>query len=292
MKILIADEMEKEVIEKIAKIGTVSYKPSNLVEEMSNSEVLIVRSATKVDEKLLANTSKLKLIIRAGVGLDNVDIEAANKKNIEVLNTPNASTNAVAEFTIGLIFSLFRKIHLAHLSMKNGKWEKKLFIGNEISGKTLGILGFGRIGSEVAKKAMALGMKVIAYSSSKKEMEGVTFFDDFEKFISSLDVLSIHLSTNKETIKMINKKTLSIFKKGSCIINTSRGEIIDEEALFESLKAGQIAAAALDVFTKEPYSGKFSELENVLLTPHIGASTTEAQTKIGHEIIRILKEKF
>ncbi|MEM3422656.1 MAG: D-2-hydroxyacid dehydrogenase [Candidatus Bilamarchaeaceae archaeon] len=288
MKILIAEDMENEVVEEIKKIGEVCYCPKDINNELKDADVLIVRSKTKVTRDFLSNANKLKTIIRAGVGLDNIDASACAEKGIKVFNTPGASSNAVAELVIGHIFSAFRFIAKAHCQMKNNIWDKKNLVGREIQGKTLGIIGYGRIGSLVAKKALALGMKVVAYNPEPRSDENVEFVS-FEELLKSSDVISLHVPSTPETKKMINDKTIQIMKNGVVIINTARGDVIDEDALYNACKNGKVAAACLDVFPQEPYTGKLLQLDNVYCTPHLGASTKEAQMKIGVEIISILK---
>jgi D-3-phosphoglycerate dehydrogenase len=285
MEIAILDDMEETVVKEISKMGKVKYKPNH--SELANTQFIIVRSATKVNADLLDKAPKTKFVARAGVGLDNVDQKECEKRGIKVYNTPNASSNAVAELALGLIFSLLRNIPKADKTTKEGKWEKKSLIGSELSGKTLGIIGYGRIGSLLGQKAMALGVKVIA-SSKEKPPEGVEFLS-LEEVIKRSDIISIHAPLTNETRGMVNEAFISKMKKNAILINTSRGEIIDEKALFNALKEKKIAGAALDVFSKEPYTGELSTLENVVLTPHIGASTNEAQNRIGEELIKILR---
>lgn len=285
MEIAILDDMEETVVKEISKMGKVKYKPNH--SELANTEFIIVRSATKVNADLLDKAPKTKFVARAGVGLDNVDQKECEKRGIKVYNTPNASSNAVAELALGLIFSLLRNIPKADKTTKEGKWEKKSLIGSELSGKTLGIIGYGRIGSLLGQKAMTLGVKVIA-SSKEKPPEGVEFLS-LEEVIKRSDIISIHAPLTNETRGMVNEAFISKMKKNAILINTSRGEIIDEKALFNALKEKKIAGAALDVFSKEPYTGELATLENVVLTPHIGASTNEAQNRIGEELIKILR---
>lgn len=285
MEIAILDDMEETVVKEISKMGKVKYKPNH--SELANTEFIIVRSATKVNADLLDKAPKTKFVARAGVGLDNVDQKECEKRGIEVYNTPNASSNAVAELALGLIFSLLRNIPKADKTTKEGKWEKKSLVGSELSGKTLGIIGYGRIGSLLGQKAMTLGVKVIA-SSKEKPPEGVEFLS-LEEVIKRSDIISIHAPLTNETRGMVNEAFISKMKKNAILINTSRGEIIDEKALFNALKEKKIAGAALDVFSKEPYTGELATLENVVLTPHIGASTNEAQNRIGEELIKILR---
>jgi len=290
MKIVIADDMENDVLEAVKKIGEVEYKPSDLTVALRDAEVLIVRSKTKVTKELLEPAKKLAAVIRAGVGLDNIDARACEEKNIKVLNTPGASSNAVAELAIGHMLSAFRFIAKAHWQMKNKKWEKKSLVGMEIEGKTLGIIGYGRIGALVAKKAAALGMRILAYTPPPVREDGIAKFVGLDELLASADVISLHAPSTPETKKMINADSIAKMKDEVVIINTARGDLIDEDALYAACKSGKVAGAALDVFSEEPYAGRLLELENIYCTPHLGASTKEAQAKIGEEIIRILKE--
>jgi D-3-phosphoglycerate dehydrogenase len=293
MKIVIADQMEEGVVRDIRALGEVAYKPEDLAGALADADALIVRSATKVTASLIADAKKLRIVARAGVGLDNVDKEACLAKGIKVRNTPGASTNAVAELALGLIIGCFRNIQKAHHQMKGGRWEKKGLTGNEIEGKTLGIIGYGRIGAALGAKANALGMKVIAYSPPPRREDGiVTFEDDLGSFFSKADVISLHAALTEGTRNIINGENIAKMKGGAFIINTARGEMIDEDALYEAVRSGRVAGAALDVYRAEPYKGRLLELENVYLSPHIGAGTREAQEKIGAELVKILKEEL
>jgi len=287
MKIVISDNMEKEVIEKMKELGEVVYKPENLDETVKDADVLVVRSATKVTKELIEK-GNMKIVARAGVGLDNIDLKACEEKGIKVINTPEASANAVAEITIGVIISMLRNVQKAYLQMKNGEWRKKELVGKEIRGKTLGIIGFGRIGHSVAEKANALGMKVIAYDRKKKESKFVEFVSLDELYEKS-DVISLHTVLVPETENIINEESISKMKEGIYLVNYSRGGLIDEDALYEACKKGKVAGAALDVYSSEPYKGKLLELDNVYFTPHIGGSTKEAQMRIGEELIEKIK---
>jgi D-3-phosphoglycerate dehydrogenase len=289
MRIVIADDMEAEVVEEIKKLGEVVYRPPDLKAALVDADVFIVRSATKVTADLLAYANKLKIVARAGVGLDNIDVTACEKRNIKVINTPAAPSNAVAELTIGLMISMLRNVQKAHMQMKNGIWDKKNLIGREIAGKTLAVVGFGRIGSLVAEKAYLLGMNVIAYDQRRKESKFAKFVS-FDYLLSTADIISLHLALTPETKNIINKEAISKMKNGVYLINTARGELIDEDALYEACKSGKIAGAALDVFVKEPYTGKLLELDNVYFTPHLGGSTKEAQMRIGLELVEKLKQ--
>ncbi|ABV34322.1 MULTISPECIES: D-2-hydroxyacid dehydrogenase [Pseudothermotoga] len=265
-----------------------------LLELIPQIEVLIVRSATKVTEDLINKGEKLKVIGRAGVGLDNIDVTAAKQKGIKVLNTPGASSISVAELTFGLILSASRHIARGTCDLKKGLWTKKELEGHELYGKTIGIVGLGTIGKEVAKRSIAFGMKVIAYDPFVEYFEGVKMVSLEELFTNS-DIITLHVPLSNETKHMINSETISKMKDGVIIINASRGGVIDEQALYDALSSGKIYAAALDVFEVEPPADdlrkKLLQLPNVTATPHIGASTHEAQAKVGRELVeRIFAE--
>ncbi len=289
MKILIADNMEKEVVEKIKHLGEVVYLPQNLDAALADAEILIVRSQTKVTRELLSKAKKLKLVARAGVGLDNVDKITCDERGIKVINTPGASTDSVAELAITLASVLLRKIVQAHTQMKNKVWDRKKLVGKEMKGKTLGIIGFGRIGSAVAERANLLGMKVLACNATPISSNFAKNVD-LETLLRESDVVTLHVALNAETRKMINAEKLALMKNGAYIINTARGEVIDEDALYDALKSGRVGGAALDVLSKEPYDGKLLELDNVVFTSHIGANTADAQNRIGGELVARLKE--
>ena len=289
MKILIPDNMEKEVVEKIKNLGDVVYLPQNLDAALADAEVLIVRSQTKVTRELLAKAKKLKLVARAGVGLDNVDQRACKERGIKVLNTPGASTESVAELALTLVAVLLRKIVQAHTQMKNKICDKKKLVGKEIKGKTLGIIGFGRIGSAVAERAHALGMNVLVYNPEPFKSDFAKSVE-LENLLRESDVVTLHVPITESTRKMINKERLALMKNGAYLINTARGEVVDEDALYDALKSGKLGGAALDVLGKEPYDGKLLELDNVVFTSHTGANTTDAQNRIGEELVARLKE--
>ncbi len=281
MKIVISDDLEEGAVRNIKKAGEVVYKPANLDAELADADVLVVRSATKVTREFLEKAPKLKVVFRAGVGLDNIDAEACKERGIAVKNTPQASTNAVAEMALGLIIGLFRNLGRAHYSMKQGKWEKKALMGREIEGKMLGIIGCGRIGCTVAQKAMALGMDAIAYNPPPRvECPGVSYVD-LDQLLRRSDIVTIHAGASKETENIISAESIGKMKDGAFLVNLARGSMVDEEALYDALKSGKLGGAALDVYKEEPYKGKLLELENVMFTPHIGGSTVEAQDKIG-----------
>ncbi|MBU0590815.1 hydroxyacid dehydrogenase [Candidatus Micrarchaeota archaeon] len=293
MIIVIADKMEEEAIEELKKLGTVVYKPENLNASMENADILIVRSATQVTKELISHAKKLRIVARAGIGLDNVDQEACKNKGIKVINTPGASTNAVAELVIGIMISSMRGVQKAHYQMKNKIWDKKNLVGNEIEGKTLGIIGYGRIGSSVGKKAHVLGMKIISYNPPPRHQdELVKYIENLDEFLAQSDVITIHVPLIDSTKNLIDKKAFEKMKENAIVINTSRGGIIDEEALYDACKSKKIMAAALDVYSTEPYIGKLLELENVYFTPHIGAGTKEAQERIAKELVQRIKKEL
>ncbi len=291
MKIIVADDMESEVVEGIKKLGTVVYKPADLKGELADADALIVRSATKVTAELIANANKLKIVARAGVGLDNVDKTACDAKGIKVINTPGASSNAVAELVIGVMISMLRNVQKAHYQMKNKIWDKKKLTGNEIAGKTLGVIGFGRIGAMTAEKARALGMTIIAYDPKAKDISGVRFVS-LDELYSTADIISLHTVLVPETKGMINKDSIAKMKKTGWIVNDARGELQNEDDLYEACKSGRITGAAIDVYPQEPYSGKLLELDNIYFTPHLGASTKEAQARIGTELVEKLGQEL
>ncbi len=292
-RIIISDNMEKEVVEELKSLGEVVFLPENLQDALKDADVLIVRSKTQVTKELIDGATNLKIIARGGVGLDNIDVKYAEERGIRVINTPGASANAVAELVIGHMLSCFRNIARANHQMKNKIWNKKNLVGREIDGKTLGIVGYGRIGSMVGKKANALGMKIIAYNPPPRhEDEIVEYVDDFDSFLKQADVITLHTPLTENTENMINGETISKMKDGIYLINTSRGEVIDEGALYDACKSGKVAGAALDVYWAEPYEGKLLELDNVYFTPHLGASTKEAQLRIGRELVEKLKKEL
>lgn len=298
-KILLADPLDREALEELRSIPEfeVTLKTgmdeAELIRTIPDYEVIIVRSATKVTRKVIEAGNKLKLIIRAGIGLDNIDVEAAREKGIEVANTPAATSISVAELTFGLMISAVRKLGRANMSMKEHKWEKKVLSGTELYGKTLGIIGFGRIGQEVAKRAIAFGMKVIAYDIIDIKTDLPVQIVSFPELLARADIITLHVPLTKETKHLIGKPEFEKMKKGVIIINAARGGVVDEAALLDALNSGQVSAAALDVFEKEPpvdYS--LIDHPEVFATPHIGAAAEEGQRRAGMEVVKILKAKF
>lgn len=293
MQVLIADELPDICIEILEKSGLkVLNKPGIKIDELktiiSSCEGIILRSGTKITAPLLENTDRLKAICRAGVGVDNVDVPAATKKGIVVMNTPEGNIISTAEHTVALLFSLARFVPQACASVKAGKWERKKFTGFQITGKTFGIIGLGRVGRQVAKRAAALEMKIIGYdpfiSPEVTAQYSIQIAKNLKEVLSQADYLTIHVPFNSETKNLITRNEFSIMKPGVRIINCARGGIISEEDLYQAIKSGQVAGAAIDVFDVEPPVGnKLLELEQVITTPHLGASTEEAQFAVAVE---------
>jgi D-3-phosphoglycerate dehydrogenase / 2-oxoglutarate reductase len=289
MKIVIADQMEKEVVAEIKKLGETDVAPSDLRPALKDAEILLVRSSTQVNSELLSHAPRLKIVARAGVGLDNVDKAACEKRGIKVINTPGASSNAVAEFVIGLMFAVSRKIAKADFSMKEKTWIKKELTGTELEGKTLGVVGLGRIGSLVALKCRSLGMSVM-YFDPHNPASSLGRAVSLEELMAGADYITLHVPLLPETKELVNPAAIARMKKTAVLINTARGGLVDEQALYSALKEGKIAGAGLDVYPEEPYMGKLCELDNVVLTPHIAGSTKEAQARIGKELVQQLSE--
>jgi D-3-phosphoglycerate dehydrogenase len=291
MKVLISDPIADEGVEMMHQTGIevdvrIGLAPEELEKTIGDYDAIVVRSATKVRRPLIEAAKNLKLIVRAGVGLDNIDVEYAQAKGIEVTNTPAASTNAVAELTIGYLLALARRIPQSTASMRAGRWEKKKFMGSEIAGKTLGLVGYGRIGWLVAKKALALGMKIIAYDPYVSDPRGLEMeFVSLEELLQRADYISLHLPLTDETRNLIDAPQFEMMKDGVCIINCARGGTINEDALYQAIRSGKVVGAALDVYLEEPArDNKLFELDEVIGSPHIGAATVEAQHRISVEV--------
>lgn len=290
MNVLVSDNISPKGVDILKKAGLnvdvkTGLSPDQLKKEIGKYDALVVRSATKVTADIIEHAKTLKVIGRAGSGLDNVDKIAATKRGIVVMNTPGGNTVTTAEHTVALMCSMARQIPQATMSMKQGKWDKKKFSGIEMYNKTLGIIGLGNIGAHVAKVAQGLGMKVVTYdpylSEEKAKTLGVTVLD-LEELIKTSDFITIHVPMTNETKNMINTKTIGMMKKGVRIINASRGGIVDEKALYEALKSGKVAAAALDVFEKEPPGeSPLLDIDSFICTPHLGASTEDAQENVA-----------
>jgi D-3-phosphoglycerate dehydrogenase / 2-oxoglutarate reductase len=258
---------------------------SDLAEIIDRYDAIVIRSATKLTADLIGRASHLKVIGRAGVGVDNVDVEAATRRGIIVANAPESTVVSAAEHTVGLLVALARNIPQAHAALKQGRWERKAYGGVELAGKTLGVLGFGRIGQQVARRAGGLGMRVVAYdpfvSADRFRELGVERLEKPDDIYAAAEFLTLHLPLNAETTRSVDASAFALMRDGVRLINAARGELVDEAALVDALKSGKVAGAALDVFSEEPYSGPLLELDNVVVTPHLAASTDEAQDRAG-----------
>jgi D-3-phosphoglycerate dehydrogenase len=294
IRVLIADDMSKKAVELLAAAGfSVDVKTGLPAEELAKIigeyHGLGVRSATKVTAAVLANPGKLKIIGRAGVGVDNIDVKAATEKGVLVINTPQGNAAAAAELAIGLMFALARKIPQAAESMRQGIWEKKKFMGAEIAGKTLGVVGLGNIGRQAAERGVGLKMNVIGYDPfpPKQLPAGVTLAS-LDDVIAKSDFITLHVPLTNDTKGLFGAATFAKMKKGAYLINCARGGIVDEGAVLEALKSGQLAGAALDVFGKEPPEpSPLFQHENLIASPHLGASTREAQEKVAIELAEV-----
>jgi D-3-phosphoglycerate dehydrogenase len=299
MKVVLAEKVSPATLAVFSsapdwKVVTHDQIKNGLAAELADADALVVRSAVQVDAKLLESAPKLRVIGRAGVGVDNIDTDAATRNGIVVMNTPGANAVAVAELTLALMIDLARMVPRANSTMHDGKWEKKSLQGAELRGKTLGIVGMGRVGLEVARRAKAFGMELIGHdpfvSGRPKERAAIAReygarLTSLEEVFREADYLTLHVGLTPDTEGLINAKSLASMKKGVRIVNCARGELVVEEALAEALKSGQVAGAALDVFRKEPLKDSpFFGMENVILTPHIAGSTGEAQEAVGIQI--------
>ena len=304
MKILISDKMSNKV-EDVLKSKSIDYdiktglEPNELKSIIDDYDGILIRSATKLTADILENCSNLKVIGRAGVGVDNVDLDVATKNKILVMNTPLGNLEATAELTVGLMFSLYRHIHNANASTHEGKWEKAKFMGTELKGKTLGIVGFGNIGQRVAEICKVIGMQILTNSNSATD-EVLNSFGakkvSTEELLSSSDVLSLHTKLNDQTKNMLNKESMATMKSSSVVINCARGGLINETDLKDALNNDVIAGAAIDVYETEPATENVMfGAKNLLLTPHLGASSKEAQSNVAidvaNQVADFLKEK-
>jgi D-3-phosphoglycerate dehydrogenase len=296
-RILIADSLDQEAIDQLkatpgleVEVKT-GLKEEELVKVIPDFDVVVVRSATKITRPVIEAGKNLKLIIRAGIGLDNIDVAAAKEKGIEVANTPAATSISVAEHTLGLMLGAVRHHGPANLSMKQHKWEKKAFTGTELYGKTLGIIGFGRIGREVAKRALAFGMNILAYDVVEIKTDLPVKQVPLEELLKQADIITLHVPKTPRPI--LGEAEFALMKEGVVIVNVARGGVVDEKALLQALNSGKVRAAALDVFEKEPPED-FTLIDHpkVTATPHLGASAEEGQKRAGLEVVRIIKEKF
>jgi len=298
-KILIADSLDKESIEQLKGLKTLEVTVKTgmdeaaLVQAIPDFNAIVVRSATKVTRPVIEAGKNLELIIRAGIGLDNIDAAAAKEKGIKVANTPAATSITVAEHAFGMMLGAVRQHGKANLSMKAHKWEKKSLSGTELYQKTLGLIGVGRIGQELARRAIAFGMKVVGYDIIPFKTELAIRPVSLDELLAQADIISLHIPLTDQSRHMISDKEFDKMKAGVIIVNAARGGTVDEKALLTALNSGKVRAAALDVFEKEPPED-FSLIDhpNVTALPHIGAAAEEGQARAGMEVVKILKEKM
>ena len=301
MKVLITDKINESAGKIIERVAEVDFLPTmtedELIKIIPQYEALMVRRQTKVTAKIIEAGINLKIIGRAGVGVDNIDVEAATQKGIIVVNSPDGNTMAAAEHTIALMLAMARNIAPAATSTKQGKWDRSKFTGCELYKKTLGIIGLGKIGSHVAEVALALGMKLVVFDpfASKEIVEkmGADYVSSLDEFWPKCDFITVHVPKTKDTINLINKDSIAKMKKGVRLVNCARGGIINEKDLKEAIEAGQVAAAAIDVYENEPNITECPLVNcdgNIVLTPHLGASTTEAQLNVAIDVAEQIKE--
>jgi D-3-phosphoglycerate dehydrogenase len=306
MKVLICDPVAPETVEALENAGIeVDNRPDITAEELlrdaANYEGMVVRSRTKVPAEVIDAATNLKIVVRGGVGLDNIDLKYAKEKGVSVRNTPKASSNSVAELALGYMLALARHISQATMSMTAGEWQKKTLKGTEIAGKTLGLIGFGNIGSLLGRKAAALGMDVIFYDIITPDDPGPAKQVSLEEVLGQSDYISLHVPKVPATTNMLNAETFAQMKDGVYLVNCARGGVVDEDALYDALKSGKVAGAALDVFADEkvnPGNAKLFGLRDengfnlVVGSPHIGAGTVEGQARVGQEVADILIEFY
>ena len=299
LKVLITDKLAQQGIDLLKSMGGVEpvvktgISEDELAQIIGEHDGLIIRSATKVTAKVLANPGKLKAIARAGVGVDNIDIPEATRKGVLVMNTPGGNTLSAAEHTLALMLALSRNVVPACNSLKAGAWDRKKYMGNQLNNKVLGLIGLGRIGIAVAQMAKGFNMKVLGYdpfaTPEEAEKLGLEITEDLEQIYKEADYISVHVPRNEQTLNMIGAEQLNMMKPDVRLINCARGGIINEDDLYDALSEKKIAGAALDVFpTEPPENTRFEKLDNCLVTPHLGASTSEAQIEVAVEAARIL----
>ena len=284
-RVLVREPIAEAGLELLkSKFDVVEDGTSDLASVIGGFDAIVIRSATTLDESLIERAERLKVIGRAGVGIDNVDVDAATRRGIVVANAPESTVISAAEHALALMLALARNVPQAHAALKDGRWERPRFAGIELAGKTLGVLGLGRIGREVARRALALGMRVIAYDPfvalerfRELGVEPATLAEVY----AAADVITLHLPLNDETRGLLDADAFAAMRKGVRIVNAARGELVDGAALADAIRSGSVAGAALDVFEEEPYSGPLLELDEVVVTPHLAASTAEAQDRAG-----------
>jgi len=298
-KILVCDALNPEAFEELKSIPDfeVTLKTgmdeAELIKTIPEFHAAVVRGATKIRKKTIDAASNLEIIVRAGIGLDNIDVTDAEEKGIQVANTPSATTISVAEHAFGLMLGAVRNHGKANISMKSHKWEKKILSGTELYGKTLGIIGSGRIGLALAQRALAFGMKVIIYDiiQVKTDMDATQV--SLEELLQQSDIISLHLPLTEKTKYILSDNEFNKMKDGVIIVNASRGGTVNENALLNALESGKVRCAAIDVFEKEPSDNyPLIDYPNVIATPHIGAGAKEGQKRAGFEVVKILKERL
>lgn len=301
MKVLVTDkcnELAVQILEEIAEVTVIPSTPEDeLVKIIGEYDAIITRSATTVSKRLLDSAIKLKIVGRAGVGVDNIDLDYATQKGVIVVNSPDGNTKAAAEHTLAMLFSMARNIPKASKLTREGLWERSKFSGMQLFGKTLGIIGFGKIGSHVGKIAVSMGMKVYTYdpyiNPNKAISLGVNYIDNLDELLKMVDVLTVHTPKNEETTNMIDADKLAIMKKGVKIVNCARGGIINEQALVDAVESGQVSSFAVDVFENEPNvkeSPYMNTDKDIILTPHLGANTDDAQINVAVDVANQIKE--
>ncbi|MEA2104560.1 MAG: D-2-hydroxyacid dehydrogenase [Candidatus Cloacimonadota bacterium] len=298
-KIMICDPVSDACLAKMKEAGhelvdeTQKKTPEELAELIPGYDAVVIRSATKVRKVAIDAADKLKIIVRGGVGLDNVDCDYAKSKGVKVSNTPTASSKSVAELALAHMFGLYRFLPQANITMRNGEWNKKKYVGHEIGGKTLGIIGFGHIGKSLAEKAIALGMNVIAYDPYVKETDIDAKIVDLDTLFAKSDIISLHIPHTDETHYIIDADAIGLMKDGVMIINCARGGVVDEKALLAGLNSGKVAFAGVDSFEDEPSNNtELINHPNVSVSPHIGAGTKEAKGNVGIEVADIINAFF
>ncbi|RZP25707.1 MAG: hydroxyacid dehydrogenase [Candidatus Actinomarinales bacterium] len=296
MKILVCDKLNTRVIEDLSKIGEVidisgNEKRGMIKDEIEDTSIVVVRSSTKISKDLIESSKELKIIARAGAGVDNIDVNAATNNNIHVVNAPLSNVLSVAELTVGLILSVARNIVPANISMKKAEWSRSEFVGIELFEKKLGLVGFGRIGKLVAERMLTFGVNIGIYDPYISSVEEPFIkFESLDDLLVSSDIVSLHLPKTPETTNLISKEKLDLLKKDAIFINTSRGGMVDEEALFKKKEKKEIYGFGLDVYSKEPpeYTDDLLDTTGTTL-PHLGASTVEAQLRAGQEVVENIK---
>ena len=294
MKVLVCDSISPRAVERMRNAGLEvdvqdKITPEDLLETIAAYDAMVVRSRTKVRKPVIDRAANLKVIVRGGVGVDNIDVAYAESNGIRIMNTPAASTQAVAELAIAYMFALARPIVQATESMRAGLWEKSKFEGSEVAGKILGVVGMGRIGAAVAQRAAALGMLVLGYDNRTVGTAPYMHMVDLDELYAKSDFITLHLPLTESSKHMLNAEAFAKMKKGVRIIDCARGGVIDESALYDAIGAGQVAGAALDVFESEPLADRrLFELPQVIGSPHVGAGTKEATARIGDEVADLL----